>query len=218
MKPIIASLLLLSATHASAITALISATPNLAIPDNSSLGVADFQTLITPIEYIESIEVTLHITGGFNGDYYVYLQHGTGFSVLLNRPGKTAANEFGYADEGVFATFGVSAPNGDSHTYQSIINPAGGQLTGTWQPDGRNIDPLNVLDTTPRTATLNSFLGNDANGQWTLFVADRSSGGIGTLTSYSITINGTIPEPTTFLFGLGGMALLLARRRPVPAL
>jgi subtilisin-like proprotein convertase family protein len=216
MKPIIASLLLLSGTNASAITAIISATPNLAIPDNSSVGVADFQSLTTPIEYIESIEVTLNITGGFNGDYYVYLQHGTGFSVLLNRPGKTVLNEFGYGDAGVFATFAQAAVNGDSHTYQSIINPAGGQLTGKWQPDGRNIDPLNALDTTPRTAMLDSFVGNDANGQWTLFVADRSSGGIGTLNSYTITINGIIPEPTSAILAGSGLFGLLARKRRAP--
>lgn len=214
MKPIIASLLLLlSVTNASALTALISATPNLAIPDNSSVGVADFQSLTTTIESIESIEVTLNITGGFNGDYYVYLQHGTGFSVLLNRVGKTALNDLGYGDAGVFATFAQGAVNGDSHTYQTIINPAGGQLTGTWQPDGRNIDPLNALDTTPRTATLNSFLGNDANGQWTLFVADRSFGGVGTLSSYTITITGAIPEPTSALLSLAGLFSLLRRKR-----
>lgn len=213
MKPLIASLLLLSAAHASAITALITATPNLAIPDNSSVGIADFQSLTTTIEYIESIEITLNITGGFNGDYYVYLQHGSGFSVLLNRPGKTALNDLGYADAGVFATFAQAAVNGDAHTYQSIINPAGGQLTGTWQPDGRNIDPLNVFDTSPRTATLNSFVGNNANGLWTVFVADRSAGGVGNLTSYTITINGVIPEPGAFLLAMAGMALLLPRRR-----
>lgn len=189
--------ILLGALPARAITTVINSTPNLAIPDNNSVGVADFVSVSSTIGFIQSIEVTLNITGGFNGDYYVYLQHDSGFSVLLNRPGKTASNPFGYADGGAFVTISQAALNGDIHAYQNITNPAGGQLTGTWQPDGRNIDPLNVLDTTPRTATLQNFIGLGAAGNWTLFVADRSAGGVGTLTSWSATITGAIPETGT---------------------
>ena len=213
MKPIFASIFLMCAMSASAVTTTVSFTPNLAIPDNSTVGVADFHTVTSSIQWIESVEVTLQITGGFNGDYYVYLQHGSGFSVLLNRPGKNLLNDLGYADSGVFVTFAQTAANGDPHFYQAVTNPAGGPITGTWQPDGRIVDPLNVLDTDARSATLNSFAGNDANGEWTLFVADRSSGGTGTLTSWSLNITGAIPEPSTVLGLLVGTSMLFLRRR-----
>jgi subtilisin-like proprotein convertase family protein len=188
-------------------------TPNILIPDNSSVGIADFQTVTTNIVDITSVTVVLGINGGFNGDFYVYLLHNSGFSVLLNRVGKTATNEFGYADSGINATFTAAAVN-DVHNYRTVNNPLGAPLTGTWQPDARQSDPTVTLDTDARTATLASFSGLDANGTWVLYVADRSSGSIGTLANWSLTIEGNaIPEPSSALMLLGVSALCLRRRR-----
>lgn len=215
MKPIIALLLLFSAaaTTASAVTTIVSFTPNLAIPDNSSVGVADIRTITSEVQYIYSVEVTLTITGGFNGDYYVYLQHGSGLSVLMNRVGVTATENLGYADSGAFVTFAQGAVNGDIHAYQDVSNPAGAPITGTWQPDGRTTNPLAVLNTDARPADLNVFYAGDANGDWTLFVADRSSGATGTVESWSLTINGAVPEPSSvMLMGLGALGVLKRKR------
>lgn len=182
--------------------------PNLAIPDNNSVGVSDTETVSSSIFQITSLQVTLNLTGNptaYNGDFYAYLSHGaTGFCVLLNREGRTATSTFGYADSGINVTFADSAANGDIHNYQSVLNPNGGALTGTWQPDGRSVDPANSLDTTARTTTLGSFNGLDANGGWTLYVADVSAGQTGTFSNWSLQVTG-VPEPSTWL---GGMLLL----------
>ena len=152
---------------------------------------------------ISSIQVSLNIDGEemINGDYYAYLRHGdTGFAVLLNRPGATASNPYGYFDSGLNVVFADDAKNGDIHNYQTVLNPNGGALSGIWQPDGRRVDPSDPYATT-RSAYLSSFIGADPNGDWTLFVADNSAVGVGTLTGWGLTITAevtAVPEPSTF--------------------
>jgi hypothetical protein len=91
--------------------------------------------------------------------------------------------------------------------------PTTGTLSGTFQPDGRNVDPSNSLDTTPRTAKLSAFNGMNANGDWTLFVADVASGETMTLNTWSMTIIG-VPEPSSaVLFGAAAGLLVWRRRR-----
>jgi len=59
---------------------------------------------------------------------------------------------------------------------------------------------------------MNSFIGLDPNGNWTLFVADQAAGETSTLQSWTLTITG-VPEPSAALFGGLGVLLLLRRRR-----
>lgn len=162
------------------------ASPGVVIPDNNLSGVASTINLSTAINAITSLTLTLDITGGYNGDFYAYLQHGTGFAVLLNRVGRTAGNNYGFADSGFQVTFDDAAAT-DIHLASAGV---GNPLIGTYQPDGRNISPFSALDTSPRSAFLTSFTGLDANGGWTLFIADVSPVGIGTLADWSLTVNG----------------------------
>ncbi|MBS0658395.1 MAG: PEP-CTERM sorting domain-containing protein [Verrucomicrobia bacterium] len=189
-------------------------TLNSTIPDNDPTGLADLRSITSAIGSITDLKVTLNIAGGFNGDYYVYLTHGTGFAVLLNRVGSTTGNPFGYTDSGLSNVTFTGSALVDIHQYQGTQNPLGGALSGgNWQVDGRNVDPAGALDTDPRTAFLSSFNGLDANGGWTLFVADVAGVGQGTLVSWSLQITG-VPEPGTWLAGtLAGTALALARWR-----
>jgi hypothetical protein len=199
-------------------------TPDLLIPDGSALGVADTHTFSSSIATISEVRVSLQIAGAsspgdaFNGDFYVYLTHGSGFAVLLNRPGRTAVNSFGYADSGFDVTFDDSPAGADIHNYQLVSNPGGGQLTGAWSSDGRAIDPTSVLDTTPRSSSLASFNGLDPNGTWTLFVADLSPIGTGRLVTWQLEITGhSIPEPGSALAGVlslgAGVCCRWSRRR-----
>ncbi len=85
-----------------------------------------------------------------------------------------------------------------------------GQLLGTWQSDGRNVSPLSVLNSDPRTATLNSFTTRNPNGDWTLFLADVSAGQQSTLNSWGMEITAA-PEAAPLipaLLVLGGAVLL----------
>lgn len=194
---------------------------NLNVPDGDPVGVVNQQNLSTGIDTIMSVRVSVNITGtadvdptSYNGDLYMYLQHESGFAILMNRMGKTLARLQGYDDEGgLDITFDDAAAN-DVHLYQDFT-PAPGvlPLLGTWQPDGRLIDPDFVLDTDPRNAMLDTFASLDADGEWNLYIADLFGGSEHTLNSWSLEITG-IPEPATAsLIALGGLALLKRRRR-----
>ena len=174
------------------------------IPDGDLNGVSDTLNLSTPVTEIGTVTITLTFSGvgdgGFNGDLYVTLSHDTGHAVLLNRVGRTADNAFGYSDSGISTvTLADAAANGDVHNYRLTLlgnrsTPLGGALTGTWQPDGRAVDPDLVFETSSRTATLSSFRRLKPNGDWTLFMADLSSGGQSQLESWSLEIT-PVPEP-----------------------
>jgi len=197
---------------------------NKAVPDGSASGVFDAETLSSGITSIGSISVTLTLSGNYNGDLYISLSHGSGFSVLLNRVGSTAGNPSGYSDSGLSVTLSDSAVNGDIHTYRGVVSlAAGSPLTGTWQPDARNVDPGSVVNTDSRSAFLSSFNGTAASGNWTLFAADLDSGGNSTLVSWGLELS-AVPEPVTvalvifagLFVGIGGIRYVfrvLRRRR-----
>jgi hypothetical protein len=141
--------------------------------------------------------------------------------VLLNQVGVTAANPVGSLDTGFTVTFSDTAANGSIDT----ATAGGGTVTGAWQPDGRNVSPPSsgsVLDSTRPTALLSSFDGLNPNGAWTLYVADVSPGGIGTLESWGLMVSGataSVPESSPGFAGLLTLAFTalwpaLRLRRP----
>ena len=141
-------------------------TTNRLVPDGNASGLSDVRNVSSAIGNISSLKVRLKLTGEFNGDLYGYVRHSSGFTVLLNRPGKTASNASGYADSGFDVTFQTGAANGDIHVYQNVTTPADGSpLTGTWQPDGRTVDPANVTDASARSTSLTNFNGLNAAGR-----------------------------------------------------
>jgi subtilisin-like proprotein convertase family protein len=188
-------------------------TPAMAIPDGSTAGISQTVTFPSTIASITEVTLDLEISGGFTGDLYAYLQYDTGFAILLNRPGRTSTSgigSLGYLDSGMTIRLNDGAHNGDLHFYQDVLNPGGGTLTGTWQPDGRAVSPLSVVGSENRDATLASFTGLPSGGDWTLFLADLSSGGTATLESWTLRVAGTaVPEPAQ-VATLAGIGLLLA--------
>jgi len=171
------------------------------IPAGNSTGWSDSRTLSGIVDHsITDIQVKLNISGGFNGDLYGYLSHDGVLVPLLNRVGVTATgggSSFGYGDAGFNVTLSSSGTY-DIHFY-GAHSPSfsGGQLTGVWQPDGRNIDPLSPpasFDSAGRIS-FSAFTGQDPNDTWTLFFADMVSGGDGPqLMSWELDIT-AIPEP-----------------------
>jgi subtilisin-like proprotein convertase family protein len=187
------------------------------VPDGAATGWSDTRILSGIAENtITDLDVTIEIAGGWNGDLYAYLTHSTGFSVLLNRSGVSAADPFGYSDAGLNVRLNDSAANGDIHLYQSVPGYSAGVLGGEWAPDGRGLNPLSVTDTDPRNALLSSFNGLDPNGSWTLFVADLSSGEAASMVSWGLRIDAetrplTVPDAgnTVLLFGMALGSLVL---------
>src|SRR5690242_13438813 len=187
-------------------------TVNTAIPDGNPNGISSSINVTGLESALQDITVSLDISGGSNGDLYGFLSHGsTGFAVLLNRVGKTSTDPFGYSDAGFHVTLSDAASL-DIHNYGGN---GGAALTGTWQPDGRNVDPQLVLDSSPRNAFLSSFVGSDPNGTWTLVVADMAGGGgQSVLQSWGINIT-PVPEPGTnqLFLVMAGAGLLQYLRR-----
>ena len=184
------------------------------IPDESVWF--DTRTFSTPITdtFLTDVNVSLEITGGFNGDLSAYLIHSSGFSVLLNRPGKTAVNSTGFNDAGMNVVFDDDGTNPDSH-----VNFTGGAILGgaSWRPDGRLADPNDVLNTDFRDQFLQSFNGTNPNGDWTLVIADNSAGGgVSRVAAWGLQIT-AVPEPggavdTGILLG---SVFLIRMRRPL---
>jgi hypothetical protein len=191
---------------------------NALIPDDDSTGLQDTRELSGFTDVIGTLEVWLKISAAtnnlaWNGDLYVTLQHDTGYAVLLNRAGRTESAPLGYGDNGFDLTFTIGAL--DIHNYQSHspVFDLDGRLTGAWGVDGRDVDPDGVLDMSPRTDMLESFLGLNPNGAWTLFVADMNQNGEAQLDSWGLNVT-PIPEPGTLgLLALGAVALWRRRRR-----
>jgi len=195
-------------------------TNNFVLPDGVAAGTSDVRSLSSTIKTIMAVKVRLKIAGEFNGDLYARLQlvnaTSTNFCVLLNRSGKTTAIPNGYADSGFDITFQDGVTNGDVHVYQNVTTPAAGfPLTGTWQPDGRRVDPSIVTDLSPRSSALTNFISLNAAAAWTLFLADIESGGTNMLVEWGLDITGianptlTWPTPADIVYGtaLGGTQL-----------
>src|SRR5438876_9434421 len=68
---------------------------NTVIPDGNFNGIQSSMGLTGLEPQITDINVTLTISGGFNGDFYAYLFHNNTISVLLNRPGLSSSNTVG---------------------------------------------------------------------------------------------------------------------------
>jgi subtilisin-like proprotein convertase family protein len=198
---------------------------NQAIPDADPNGVALSGNVSGLAGTISGVTVSLNLTNGYNGDFYAYLTGPNGgYAVLLNRVGvSNNVTATGYANPGLDVTF-VSG-GGDIHYYQSL-NPvynSGGQLTGNWAPDGRNLDPTSspsLFGSTAPSATLSSFTGTNPNGLWVLFVADFSNGGLGSVSTWGLNITTTsVPEPSTVPLLVAGGAFMawFAHRRRIKA-
>lgn len=170
---------------------------NQIIPDGNPTGLSSSITLsgFTAAEILD-VNVYVNISGGFNGDLYGYLSFGGDTVILLNRVGKTGSDPFGYGDAGFLISLDDQALT-DIHLYGGN---SGAQLTGSWQPDGRDVDPQTVLATDPRTTSLSIFNGQSPNGTWTLFFADMTGGEVSTLQSWGLQIT-AVPEPTTIALG-----------------
>lgn len=223
MRTLLLPVLLLTATTATA--AVFSAVDSVvgAIPDGSSAGLARSLNIIAPAEqYVTSIDVSLNISatsGGtaYLGDLFIYVTNGTSLAVLTNRAGSRTGTTFGYDDNQSMNVSFSSAAVIDFHSYRltatgSNTTPLTSPLTGVWGADGRVTDPAFVLDTDPRTAQLGLFYGSPANGTWSLFAADVSTGAAHQVNSWGVTLT-TVPEPGAMMSLLGVALLGFSRRR-----
>ncbi len=170
-------------------------------------------------------------SGGRNGDLYAKLSYQpsgdstTYYAILLNRVGITEEPENieGYTESRFSSvTLDDSGPH-DIHLYKTYSGYTGGDPTGTYKPDGRDLSPDEVWDTTARSQLLNVFNNRSANGTWTLTFSDWNNNDYQSkVVSWSLEIQ-AVPEPvTTALMILGGVFgsfqfVRYIRRRKAPA-
>lgn len=138
------------------------------------------------------------------GDMYATLTHGTAsenerVAVLLNRPGRSTADEWGSAISSLAVTFDDSgaAPNA-----YSISSP-----TGIYRADGRiSVNPYgSPVDFSAGSAGLDALDGAWlASNRWSLLVADTEAGGQGRLDAWKLTITGFGASTGTLDPGAGG--------------
>src|SRR6266404_4042607 len=93
---------------------------NKVIPDGQFTGVSDTHVLhFDNPNFINltDLQVNITVAGGYNGDIYGYLVHGSGFAVLFNRTGRASTNSPGYGDTG----FNIPLADGgnDLHFYRN---------------------------------------------------------------------------------------------------
>ncbi len=213
---------LAAAPHANGASILQSYLVNADIPDDTLAGFHDVQTLSLADSTITDISINLRITpapGGeaFLGDLYAFVQHGDNIVVLLNRPGRRAGYSAGYDENQILnVTFDAASPN--IHSYRASDDiPLSGALIGHWSPDARAAHPLSVLDTDVPTLGLDSLMGASANGAWTLFVSDLSSGGEHRFVSWGLDLQtAAVPDggiSTAIAGALWAALTLMIRRR-----
>jgi subtilisin-like proprotein convertase family protein len=160
------------------------------IPDGNPVGISSTATASGLGSVINSVTLTLDVSGGNNGDLYAYLSYGGQLVTLLNRPGVSGGNPVGYTDAGLNVTLADGNP--DINTYgSSSYTTSGGQVTGTYSAAGGSV------------AFGSAYDGLNPNGTWTLFIADMSGGDPNNsqLVSWNLNIT-AVPEPV-------GMALAM---------
>jgi hypothetical protein len=174
------------------------------IPDANPTGWSDSRTVSVADPVITDISVRLNVSGGFNGDLYAYISYNGVLVPLLNRVGIGSGNSFGYSDTGFNMTLSTAGAFNvhDYGAHSPSINGSG-QLTGTWQADGRNIDPNSAPASfdAAGTAGLGDYSGLNPNGTWTLFFADLSGGAQSTVVSWGLDIS-AVPEPANVALGV----------------
>ncbi len=165
---------------------------NLAIPDANPSGVTSALLISGAGASLTDVNVTLNVSGGYNGDLYAYLSYNGTLVTLLNRVGTGSGDPiqsaFGYSTAGFNnVTLDDAATGGSIHTVQ---NP-GSLPTFSYTADG---------------GSLASFNGANPNGIWTLFFADLAGGNTSTLNGWSLDIT-AVPEPVNVALGVFGVVL-----------
>ena len=138
--------------------------------------------MANPGDTVAGITVTLNVSGGYSGGFYISLTGPDGSTTvtLLNTPGTT--------------TLGANTLLTFSDTGGTAIPGPGSPLpTGTYTP----YQALSGLNNQP------------ANGNWTLYFADLSSGGGSpTLNGWTLDVD-VVPEPVNVALGMfAGLAAL----------
>jgi len=164
--------------------------PSQVIPDNNPGGVSyGFSIADTGLQ-VSQVTVLINMSGGYNGDMYAYLAHGSTLVELLNST--------------VYSTGGAGG-----NTINVTMSSAGSAIP----VGGLSAAQLSAGSTYGAPGDLGNFNYADPNGLWTLFFSDTSPGDTMTLNTFDLSIT-AVPEPVNTALALfGGLfAVLLSVR------
>jgi subtilisin-like proprotein convertase family protein len=159
---------------------------NAVVPDGNPVGISstlNVSGLGNILGSGDNVSLTLNISGGNNGDLTAYLSHDGHIVTLLDLPGVMGGNPEGYTNAGFNVTLS-DGTYGNINTYGASSNTtSGGQITGIYNPAGGN-------------TAFQGFNGTSPNGDWVLFIADKSGGdpSPSVLKGWSLTLDAG-PEP-----------------------
>ena len=181
----------LGAASASIVT-VPSGTVNITVPDGNAAGITSTISVGSLGNVLNSVSLTLNISGGNDGDLYAYLSYNGTSVVLLNRPGLAGDPAgIGYTTAGYN---NVTLSDGGYANINVTQNPVTG---GTYNPAGTG------------GVIFGNYDGVNPNGNWVLFISDLSGGDVSfsQLDSWSLTFN-AVPEPVNVALGVFAAALL----------
>ena len=155
---------------------------NLAPPAISTLNVSGVTGAV------QSISVNFNITHTWDGDVKINLKAPNGSILnLVNQRGGSGEN---------FVNTTISSASSNP------VSGGSAPFTGTYSADA-----VNAVGIAPNLSNVTAFssLYSTPNGAWSLIISDHGAGDVGTLTSWSITINYAVPDaavwtPVTGLF------------------
>ena len=171
------------------------------IPDNDATGVGYALNFAATALTISDVKISLNISGGWNGDLYAYLAHGSDYVVLLNRVGASTSGADGYGTSGLNILLEPVTTHAGIMDIHTVQNPASSPTA--YAADGRA-----VSTDTSRPQTLDVLLNGDPNGSWTLFFADRAAVSASTLNSWELDIT-AVPEPVSVALACFAALLLV---------
>ncbi len=177
---------------------------NQVIPDYDPSGVAYGLNFEASGLRISDITVTLNISGGWNGDLYAYLSHGSDYAVLLNRVGAFRSGDDGSSTSGLNVLLQAAITHSELADIHTIASPDSAPTA--YAADGRVV----YYDGSTRSQTLDAFVNTDPAGGWTLFFADQAAVNTSTLGGWSLQIT-AVPEPVGVALGWFAGVWLLFR-------
>ena len=197
LQTLLATLLLAAVTSQAALFSSTGVNNNIGILDGNPAGISSSINVSGLLWSTTDVNVTINVTGGFNGDLYAYLSYNGTRVDLVNRVGTGSG-------DAIQTTWGFSAAGFSNITLDDAAI-ANGSIHGV-------STPLASTSYTPDGGSLNSFNTMNPNGAWTLFISDMAGGGgasSSTLVGWSLDVT-AVPEPVNVALGIfAGLGLVV---------
>ena len=120
----------------------------VSIPDDTAAGLVR-EIAVTDAGIVNSLNLSLDLSAAtgnsaFLGDLFIYLEHDSAISVLVNRPGRSTDASLGYDDNQSLTVTLSDSGSGNIHNYRSVLFGRGlpaGVIHVAMTPSDRSAPP-----------------------------------------------------------------------------